>query len=319
MDLHIWRRAPYYEKPSPHTPKEYVLTVVAYNRPEYLKQVLDHLAACDGIEKYTVLMFIEPVNEECAAVARSFNAAKRTVVHVNPVTMGFPHNLRQALEVGFTQSDFSILIEDDILLAKDALTWFEHARDAYEDDKEVFTVSVYGDVGHHPEAQLLDKSESMDTARRQHFTPWGWGTWKDRYDEMAHVYTGWDGQMNFEMVHINMGVNYEAFGQGLRKNRYEVFPVLSRANNIGMEDGIHSKWFKPDKMKELQFLFANTAPGLPSENEGVTVGGAFKELDEAGKVALCERCVEMRCGKDTVRGMCKELGFAIVEPGQEVP
>ena len=136
-----------------------------------------------------------------------------------------------------------------LLCHEDALTWFEHARDAYEDDKEVFTVSVYGDVGHHPEAQLLDHSESMDTARRQHFTPWGWGTWKDRYDDMAHVYTGWDGQMNFEMVHINQGVNYEAFGQGLRKDRYEVFPVLSRANNIGMEDGIHSKWFKPDKMK----------------------------------------------------------------------
>ena len=118
MDLVIWRRAPYYEKSSPDAPTEYVITVVAYNRPAYLKQVLDHLAACDGIEKYTVLMFIEPVNAECAEVARSFSAAKRSVVHVNPVTMGFPHNLRQALEVGFTQSDFSILIEDDILLAK---------------------------------------------------------------------------------------------------------------------------------------------------------------------------------------------------------
>ena len=124
----------------------------------------------------------------------------------------------------------------------------------------MFTVSLYGDVGHHPEAQRLDPSESMDTARRQHFTPWGWGTWKDRFDEMAHVYTGWDGQMNFEMVHIVQGVNYEAFGQGLRKNRHEVFPVLSRANNIGMEDGIHSKWFKPDKMK---VVFVKSMPPPP--------------------------------------------------------
>lgn len=73
------------------------------------------------------------------------------------------------------------------------------------------------------------------------------------------------------------------------------------------------------EIQELQFLFANTAPGLPSANEGVTVGGAFKELDVDGKVALCARCAEMRCGKDTVRGMCKELGFAIVEAGQEEP
>ena len=66
-------------------------------------------------------------------------------------------------------------------------------------------------------------------------------------------------------------------------------------------------------------MYANTAPGLPEANEGVVTGGSYKELDERGKVALCERCVEMRCGKDTVRGMCKELGFAIVEPGQEEP
>ena len=127
--------------------------------------------------------------------------------------------------------------------------------------------------------------------------------------------------MNFEMVHINAGVNYEAFGQGLRRDRGEVFPVLSRANNIGMEDGIHSKWFKPDKMKQLQYLFANTAPGLPEANEGVEVGGAFTELDEAGRRSLCERCTEMHCGKDTKRGMCVPLGFEFddVGAGQELP
>ena len=67
------------------------------------QQVLENLARCDGIEKYTVLMFIEPVDDEVARVARNFDAAARTVVHINPVVMGFPHNLRQAVEVGFTQ------------------------------------------------------------------------------------------------------------------------------------------------------------------------------------------------------------------------
>lgn len=168
----FWRRAkllPMLESP---TVRGHVITLVAYNRPSYLQRVLDCLARCRGIEKYTVFMFLEPVNPEVEAVARKFTAAQRTVIYVNPVTFGFPHNLRQAVEVGFTHADFCILVEDDILLAEDALEYFEWAREAYAKDGDIFTVSLYGDVGHGAEAGLLQESEAYDVARRRHFTPW---------------------------------------------------------------------------------------------------------------------------------------------------
>ena len=59
-----------------------------------------------------------------------------------------------------------------------------------------------------------------------------WGT---LISQMATTYTGWDAQMNFLLANNRGGPNYDRFGSGLRGNRTEIFPLLSRSNNIGME------------------------------------------------------------------------------------
>ena len=67
-------------------------------------------------------------------------------------------------------------------------------------------------------------------------------------------------------------------------------------------------------MEEMQFLFKNTAPGIPGNNQllGDTTEQttrSFRELDRAGRIRLCQRCPQLLCGRDTIRGMCEELGF----------
>jgi len=344
LDLYIWRRDEFWtdlkSKPQDIGGVGYVVTVVAYNRPSYLRRSLAALGKCKGIEKYTVLIFVEPEVPEVAEVARSFASrglANHCAVHVNPVNMGFPHNLRQALEVGFTRSDFSILVEDDIILAPDALLFFEWARDVYRHDQDVFTVSAYSDIGHNPEGALsLGPSERHLTARRSHFTPWGWGTWFDRFEAMASTYSGWDAAMNFKVKQVKQGTDPASFGHGLRGNRSEVFPLASRSNNIGFSDGIHAKWYSPEDMMASQFLYKSTAWPRPTKPFGegedwleenyVSAEGEitsdssglephFKEITEEMELAgLCQRCRELACGEDTVRGLsCADLG-ALVSP-----
>ena len=50
---------------------------------------------------------------------------------------------------GFTQADYVILVEDDIVLAPDALEYFEWARDAYQNDPEVMNLimKIQGAMG----------------------------------------------------------------------------------------------------------------------------------------------------------------------------
>ena len=59
---------------------------------------------------------------------------------------------------------------------------------------------------------------------------------------MATTYTGWDAQMNFLLANNRGGPNYDRFGSGLRGNRTEIFPLLSRSNNIGMEVNLSKEW-----------------------------------------------------------------------------
>lgn len=295
-----------------HPSLSYIISIVAYNRPDYLREVVSALAVCRGVDKYTVMFFLEPVNSEVAVVAQEFaslGVAARTVIHVNPIVFGFPHNLRQAVETGFTQGDFVILIEDDIVFAPDALEYFEWARTTYAHDPNVFTVSAYGDIGHSPNATATLNSPQEDyvVARRSHFTPWGWGIWANRFAEMAHIYTGWDAQMNFRFPHIHKGPDYSdaSFGHGLRKERKEVFPLLSRANNIGFEGGIHARLFDKEKMKAMQYLFQNTA------SEVQPTGGGFHEITDLPALhELCRRCDELECGRDTMRGLCEPIGIS---------
>jgi hypothetical protein len=100
-----------------------------------------------------------------------------------------------AVAAGFEHADFVILLEDDVLMAKDALVWMEHARNLYGDDKDVFDVSAYSDNCHKPDQKVDAKFHFMG-GKRRHFTPWMWGIWRNRYDEFKKDYLGWDLQMN---------------------------------------------------------------------------------------------------------------------------
>jgi len=67
--------------------------------------------------------------------------------------------------------------------------------------------------------------------------------------------------MNFKFPHMSKGPlgHMQYFGQGLRGNRSEVFPLLSRSNNIGFEHGIHAPLYTKEEMMELQYLYTNVA------------------------------------------------------------
>jgi len=101
----FWRRAPLVRVPELAPPQPHgqargghVISVVAFNRPSYFQRCLDALAMCRGIDRYTVLLFVEPADAEVIKVAQAFAAsgiAANTVVHVNTISFGFPQNLRQ--------------------------------------------------------------------------------------------------------------------------------------------------------------------------------------------------------------------------------
>lgn len=148
----------------------------------------------------------------------------------------------------------------------------------------------------------------------------------------------WDVQMNFMFPHMSKGPIGDDlhYGKGLRLERSELFPILSRSNNIGFENGIHANLFTPQEMMTLQYLYNNVATHHPTiekssiiatsvpgddQNDDIEksllniyqpleevplMSNAFveKTADEAFMKWLCLHCLDaLYCGEDTIRSL----------------
>lgn len=195
------------------------ITVSGYNRPDYLGQTLAALARCDGIGSCRVVVLLDPCEEtqDQANVAASYG--------FEPVTYekraGCNGAILGAFRYGFGAmgSEFHVHFEDDTVPTRDCLRWFAWARDAYKHDASVMNVSGY---------QRISNGRLEECGTRRWFTPWGWAVWRDRW---VGLEAGWsrDDAVSWDVV-----VNHL-----LRASRYEVFPTVSRIQNIGAERGTH--------------------------------------------------------------------------------
>lgn len=188
------------------------ITVSAYNRPEHLQRCLDGLSRCIGISSshVAVVCDLSDRTQECIDIAtkHGFDVVE------NESHLGCNATIKRSLTYALTVmgSEFHAHIEDDIVPSRDLLEWFSWARDTYENDSEIFTVSGY---------QRKGTGNCQTCGRRRKFTPWGWATWHERLiqiaigiDEPSQV--SWDVQVN-----------------QVRGTRKELFPSVSRVDNIG--------------------------------------------------------------------------------------
>jgi hypothetical protein len=193
------------------------VTVTACRRPAYTRRTLESLKRCHGVEEYTVTVIVDLGCDETLAVASEY-AGEGWNVGFPAAKLGCNGAILAALDIGFSQNDYHIHLEDDTPPAKDCLLWFEWARRFGNNDR-VFSVAAYNTAN-----GLRDAAEV-----RKWFTPWGWATWADRWAEMRAAWpTGrevtWDVIQNMQA----------------RGDRYEIFPTLARTQNIGRDMGEHN-------------------------------------------------------------------------------
>lgn len=204
------------------------LSISLYNRPKYTKQLFNHLESCYGIQEYKIFICCDPGSEEVEKIAKEFMPEQTSVV-VNGRRLGCSANIFQSLAMGFALNDYHIHFEDDTIPGKDCLLYFEWAREYYKNNPEVFTISGYVNSNNKTEHYYPMNYQIDKVSKRQWFTPWGWATWKDRFLEMKDV---WD-------FHGKNGSWDVTVNNIARKDRLEIFPTVSRIQNIGAEMGTH--------------------------------------------------------------------------------
>lgn len=225
-----------------------VIVMTLCNRPQYTRQVLQALARCDDIDKFPVALLCEPVNDDVIHEAVLF-AHEMPHVHafvmVGQKRVGCNVNTYSALAYGFDHHDRVIAMEDDTVPGRDFLRFCDWALDKYEKDPSVLSVCGY---------QRTPKEEAgyrNAVIRESWFTPWGWATWRDRWETLRDSWPADDRQVSWDTVIDKL----------TRRGRYEVRPLLARIQNIGAEGGAHVPGAAWHAEHHLNRVWVETEPG----------------------------------------------------------
>jgi hypothetical protein len=219
--------------------------MVLWNRPDYTRTVLRALQECTGIGDYLLLPHLEPGNDEVLSLVQSIRFAQTRITR-NPRRLGIGKNTYLAWQEGFTKADFVIHIEDDTVPARDCLRYMEYCRRAYRRDQGVFSVSSYNRTPCRP-------NQRYHISRRRPYTCWLIGIWKDRWEWIRNR---WNSDPERYATHLTNQVR--------RYHLDEIYPLLSRSQNIGAERGVHVpsvEWHRANQHTEHWAGNYNLGPG----------------------------------------------------------
>lgn len=230
---------------------EKVVVLVAYDRFQYFRKVVNSLIKAHGSQAYTVLIFVDgPPNKSTPSNRQRFNKTgweniieyakqlqflaenhigfKSVQLHTSQTNIGLHKNKKLAVQHAFQLTDFVIILEDDVVIEADGLTWFEwHVTSGiiFRDSKLALATCWSNFFPYHTEhveaydlmavqtLQLLDKYYLNPWA-----TPWGWATWRRTWDEIGNTWSGWA---------IELGNTIR------EKGWHESQPAVARCNNVG--------------------------------------------------------------------------------------
>ena len=189
------------------------ITLIAYNRPHYLKRMLESLSR-NNLEGYHLYCGVEPNCQEVIDICKAIDFVP-CMVHVNAVQMGITANALGVLDRAFDAgSEFNVYLEDDLLLAPDTLdlaNWYAtHPR-----QPECVLLNLCNCVEETP-----DKS-GVKVINTTGFNSWGWvatreswhkwirPNWFNDYNEVLGMQWGhgcWDWSINgfIRSNHLNV-------------------------------------------------------------------------------------------------------------------
>lgn len=224
-----------------------VVVIIAFDRYVYFQSVVDALLSAKGSHDYTVVICIDgpkkgssfnaqgrasiiKLSAELELLTQKYKKPfKQVLVHASSTNSGIWQHKKSAVAQGFALSDFIIVLEDDVVLAPDALQWFEwHVTSGYIFKNPSIRLATCWSAAFPYNPQSLQWYDIVSVytlglldkyVHNMWATPWGWAIWRNTWDGVKDNWTGQDVDLTRLMQ---------------EKHWYETQPVVPRCNNIGM-------------------------------------------------------------------------------------
>lgn len=155
------------------------IIIFTYNRPQHTRRMLQALENAELAKDSEVFIFsdgaknaaaIDAVNRVRAIIREPWNFKHITIIERDR-NIGLAQNVISGVTDIISRYGKAIVLEDDLIISKVGLRYFNDALDIYESDDKVMEISGY--MYPVKDADKLPESFFFRVA-----TSWGWATWE---------------------------------------------------------------------------------------------------------------------------------------------
>ncbi len=169
--------------------KKSPIILFVYNRPHHTKKTVEALQKNQLAKESDLFIFSDGPrikNDETVIEVRKFI---KTIVGFKSVTiiereenLGLCRSVTAAVSEMFEKYDAVIVLEDDIVAVPGFLTYMNQSLERYRNDSAVWSIAA-----HSPDV-AVPVHYSYDNYAAPRFSCWGWGTWRDRWEQVDWEY-----------------------------------------------------------------------------------------------------------------------------------
>lgn len=159
------------------------IAIFAFNRPASLARLLRSLSACPEFPDAAVTVFIDgprsPVEAEVVAetvrIAREAATADWRIVAAE-TNKGLRRSIHDGVSDVCARHGHAIVLEDDLVVAPAALTYFIEGLRRYEHEPRVWSICGYS----YADRRLSQENRAIFLPFAH---PWGWATWRRAWEQ----------------------------------------------------------------------------------------------------------------------------------------
>lgn len=191
--------------------------IFTYNRPEHTKNLLDSLSKNSIFIESPLYIFCDHAKytnqlqntSEVQKIVNSYYHPKKTII-LQKRNLGLARSIINGVSYIFEKYDKAIILEDDLFVSSNFLKYMNESLIFYKKNPKIGSISGFG--------LDIPSLSSHDNYFHPRPSSWGWGTWRDRWNQAI-----WDIPLDF--------ISDKSFRNSFNKNGEDLFRMLKAYMN----------------------------------------------------------------------------------------
>lgn len=289
------------------------ICIFVYKRVETTRLMLESLKRCPECRDSELYIFMDEARND--AEAKQVEAVRELFdniegfkeVHPYPARMnkGMARSVIDGVTKVLDEHDSVIVIEDDLVVSPDFLTFMNAALTTYKDRDDIWSIS-----GYTPKLKGLEQRDKQGVFLVPRAQCWGWATWRDRWDTVD-----WDvddfrrlsrsksrqkafnrgGNDLYRTLEMERRERIESWAvrwaySASKQNKWTVNPMQSKVKNIGLKSSeSHVGWHDERHNVDLYGNQTVLAPDVKVDDEIVRIFKKHHDLSIISKIGYFMR------------------------------